>query len=183
LAIFAGKEGESDKGAKKAQTPWGRPCGGQIRVNQGLSAWRLSLEWPIAADFLMALALQEFSLPTKPSAQSISPDPSAPTSATEGVRTIKKYPNRRLYDTTSSTYVTLAEIKKLIMRATPMVVLDAKTGEDLTRAILLQIILTCFSTSFSILAFFTRSLLLLLHTSCRPCRHLVQRVRTVVLVG
>jgi polyhydroxyalkanoate synthesis repressor PhaR len=141
MAIFAGKEGESGKGAKKAQTPWGQPCGGQIRVNQGLSAWRLSLEWPIAADFLMALALQEFSLPTKPSAQSISPDPSAPTSATEGIRTIKKYPNRRLYDTTSSTYVTLAEIKKLIMRATPMVVLDAKTGEDLTRAILLQIIL------------------------------------------
>lgn len=80
-------------------------------------------------------------MPTKPSAQSIlsaSNDPETPSGV---IRTIKKYPNRRLYDTTSSTYVTLAEIKKLIMVATPMVVLDAKTGEDLTRAILLQIIL------------------------------------------
>ena len=57
------------------------------------------------------------------------------------VRTIKKYPNRRLYDTQSSTYVTLAEVKKLVMDGTPMVVRDAKTGEDLTRSILLQIIL------------------------------------------
>ena len=57
------------------------------------------------------------------------------------VRTIKKYPNRRLYDTQSSTYVTLAEVKKLVMDGTPMVVRDAKTGQDLTRSILLQIIL------------------------------------------
>ena len=57
------------------------------------------------------------------------------------VRTIKKYPNRRLYDTETSTYVTLTEIKKLVLSASPLVVLDAKTGEDLTRAILLQIIL------------------------------------------
>lgn len=141
MAIFAGKEAESGPGTKKAPPHAGPQYRRQIRVNQGLSATRLSLESVIAADFLMALALQEFSLPTKPSAQSISPAPSAQTSAAGGVRTIKKYPNRRLYDTTSSTYVTLAEIKKLIMLATPMVVLDAKTGEDLTRAILLQIIL------------------------------------------
>lgn len=57
------------------------------------------------------------------------------------MRTIKKYPNRRLYDTQSSTYVTLTEVKKLVMDGTPMVVRDAKTGEDLTRSILLQIIL------------------------------------------
>ena len=57
------------------------------------------------------------------------------------LRVIKKYPNRRLYDTQTSTYVTLAEIKKLVMAAAPMVVVDAKTGEDLTRSILLQIIL------------------------------------------
>jgi polyhydroxyalkanoate synthesis repressor PhaR len=57
------------------------------------------------------------------------------------VRTIKKYPNRRLYDTQSSAYVTLAEVKKLVMDGTAMVVRDAKTGEDLTRSILLQIIL------------------------------------------
>lgn len=58
-----------------------------------------------------------------------------------GVRTIKKYPNRRLYDTTTSAYVTLSEIKKLVLQASPMVVVDAKTGADLTRSILLQIIL------------------------------------------
>ena len=56
-------------------------------------------------------------------------------------RTIKKYPNRRLYDTQTSAYVTLAEVKKMVMNGAPMVVRDAKTGEDLTRAILLQIIL------------------------------------------
>ena len=56
-------------------------------------------------------------------------------------RVIKKYPNRRLYDTSTSTYVTLAEVKQLVMQHEPVVVKDAKTGEDLTRSILLQIIL------------------------------------------
>jgi len=56
-------------------------------------------------------------------------------------RVIKKYPNRRLYDTTTSSYVTLSEIKKLVMDAQTFAVRDAKTGEDLTRSILLQIIL------------------------------------------
>lgn len=56
-------------------------------------------------------------------------------------RVIKKYPNRRLYDTDTSTYITLAEVKQLVMDAEAFVVRDAKTGEDLTRSILLQIIL------------------------------------------
>lgn len=56
-------------------------------------------------------------------------------------RVIKKYPNRRLYDTQTSAYVTLADIKKLVMDQTIFQVLDAKTGEDLTRSILMQIIL------------------------------------------
>ena len=54
---------------------------------------------------------------------------------------IKKYPNRRLYDTETSTYITLAEVKQLVMDHQPFVVRDAKTNEDLTRSILLQIIL------------------------------------------
>lgn len=54
---------------------------------------------------------------------------------------IKKYPNRRLYDTSTSAYVTLAEIKQLIIEHKSVRVVDAKTGENLTRAILLQIIL------------------------------------------
>ena len=57
------------------------------------------------------------------------------------VRTIKKYPNRRLYDTDTSSYITLAEIKQLVMESEPLQVVDAKTGGDLTRSILLQIIL------------------------------------------
>lgn len=57
------------------------------------------------------------------------------------LRVIKKYPNRRLYDTDSSTYITLAEVKQLVMSSEPFVVRDAKTNEDLTRSILLQIIL------------------------------------------
>jgi len=56
-------------------------------------------------------------------------------------RVIKKYPNRRLYDTTTSSYITLAEVKRLVMASEPFVVRDVKTGEDLTRSILLQIIL------------------------------------------
>ena len=84
---------------------------------------------------------QEFSLPVKPSAKSIQPDPEARTPLLGAVRTIKKYPNRRLYDTQTSSYVTLTEIKKLVMASSPLVVLDAKTGQDLTRSILLQIIL------------------------------------------
>jgi polyhydroxyalkanoate synthesis repressor PhaR len=56
-------------------------------------------------------------------------------------RVIKKYPNRRLYDTDTSTYITLAEVKHLVMDHEPFVVRDAKTNEDLTRSILLQIIL------------------------------------------
>jgi polyhydroxyalkanoate synthesis repressor PhaR len=56
-------------------------------------------------------------------------------------RVIKKYPNRRLYDTDTSTYITLAEIKRLVMDSEAFAVVDAKSGEDITRSILLQIIL------------------------------------------
>jgi len=56
-------------------------------------------------------------------------------------RIIKKYPNRRLYDTETSTYITLAEVKELVLGYKEFQVQDAKTGEDLTRSILLQIIL------------------------------------------
>jgi polyhydroxyalkanoate synthesis repressor PhaR len=56
-------------------------------------------------------------------------------------RVIKKYPNRRLYDTASSSYVALADVKQLVMHNAPFRVVDAKSGEDLTRSILLQIIL------------------------------------------
>ncbi len=55
-------------------------------------------------------------------------------------RVIKKYPNRRLYDTEESRYVTLTDIKKLVTDRTPFSVIDKKTGEDITRSILLQII-------------------------------------------
>src|SRR4026208_224015 len=56
-------------------------------------------------------------------------------------RIIKKYPNRRLYDTETSTYITLAEVKELVLQYKEFQVQGAKSGEDLTRAILLQIIL------------------------------------------
>ena len=56
-------------------------------------------------------------------------------------RVIKKYPNRRLYDTDTSTYITLAEIKQLVMDSEVFSVVDAKSGDDITRSILLQIIL------------------------------------------
>ncbi len=59
----------------------------------------------------------------------------------ESVRMIKKYPNRRLYDTANSGYITLADVKQMVLENIDFQVVDAKTGEDLTRPILLQIIL------------------------------------------
>ena len=57
------------------------------------------------------------------------------------VRMIKKYPNRRLYDTANSGYITLADVKQMVLGGIEFKVVDAKTNDDLTRAILLQIIL------------------------------------------
>lgn len=56
-------------------------------------------------------------------------------------RLIKKYPNRRLYDTQTSAYITLSDVKGLVLDNEPFKVVDTKTEEDITRAILLQIIL------------------------------------------
>ena len=56
------------------------------------------------------------------------------------LRTIKKYPNRRLYDTEISSYITLEEVRQLVVDNEEFEVRDAKSGEDLTRSVLLQII-------------------------------------------
>jgi polyhydroxyalkanoate synthesis repressor PhaR len=56
-------------------------------------------------------------------------------------RLIKKYPNRRLYDTEESRYITLSEVKDLVMSSVPFRVLDSQSEADITRAILLQIIM------------------------------------------
>jgi len=55
-------------------------------------------------------------------------------------RVIKKYPNRRLYDTEESRYITLADVKELVMNKVDFEVIDKKSGEDITRTILLQVI-------------------------------------------
>lgn len=67
--------------------------------------------------------------------------PAASEADASGTRVLKKYPNRRLYDTQTSSYITLADVKKMVLAGQDFVVRDAKTGEDLTRSILLQIIL------------------------------------------
>ena len=59
----------------------------------------------------------------------------------DSARLIKKYPNRRLYDTRTSAYITLADVKELVLKNESFQVVDAKSGADLTRSILLQIIL------------------------------------------
>ena len=56
-------------------------------------------------------------------------------------RLIKKYPNRRLYDTKTSSYITLVDVKQMVLKHEDFQVVDAKSGEDLTRQILLQVIL------------------------------------------
>ncbi len=65
--------------------------------------------------------------------------------ATEGgvvsePRIIKKYPNRRLYDTAISSYITLEDVKQLVLERVTFRVIDARSGEEITRGILLQII-------------------------------------------
>ncbi len=57
------------------------------------------------------------------------------------LRLIKKYPNRRLYDTKTSSYITLADVKQMVLKQEEFQVVDAKSGDDLTPQILLQIIL------------------------------------------
>ena len=59
----------------------------------------------------------------------------------DSARLIKKYPNRRLYDTANSGYITLADVKQMVLEGIDFHVVDAKSSEDLTRSILLQIIL------------------------------------------
>ncbi len=58
----------------------------------------------------------------------------------EGPVTIKKYANRRLYNTGTSTYVTLEDLAAMVKNGEDFVVYDAKTGEDITRSVLTQII-------------------------------------------
>ena len=57
------------------------------------------------------------------------------------MRTLKKYPNRRLYDTSQSCYVTIDNVRDLVLGHERFRVVDSKSGEDLTRSILLQIIM------------------------------------------
>jgi polyhydroxyalkanoate synthesis repressor PhaR len=66
---------------------------------------------------------------------------SAEGAADSAPRILKKYPNRRLYDTRTSSYITLADVKRMVLDGETFEVRDAKSGEDLTRSILLQIIL------------------------------------------
>jgi len=69
------------------------------------------------------------------------PKSAAEAPAAHGPRVLKKYPNRRLYDTQASSYITLADVKQMVLAGQDFVVRDAKTNDDLTRSILLQIIL------------------------------------------
>jgi polyhydroxyalkanoate synthesis repressor PhaR len=55
-------------------------------------------------------------------------------------RIIKKYPNRRLYDTVESRYITLADVRRLVLEKENFVVIDKKSQDDITRTILLQVI-------------------------------------------
>lgn len=59
----------------------------------------------------------------------------------EASRIIKKYPNRRLYDTATSSYITLVDVRRLILEGVDVLIEDARTREDLTRSVFLQIIM------------------------------------------
>jgi polyhydroxyalkanoate synthesis repressor PhaR len=95
---------------------------------------------PVSADFNGGDSALNLNPRSDPPMQSKKAN-DAKTSTRSAQRVIKKYPNRRLYDTDTSAYITLAEVKQLVMDSEVFVVRDAKTGDDLTRSILLQIIL------------------------------------------
>ncbi len=78
-------------------------------------------------------------MPTPRRAVDANAEPAAGAEASP--RVLKKYPNRRLYDTRSSSYVTLADVKQMVLDGAEFEVRDARSGDDLTRSILLQIIL------------------------------------------
>lgn len=59
---------------------------------------------------------------------------------TRTLRLLKKYPNRRIYDTETSKFVTLPDVRQLVIDRKPFQVVHSKTGNDLTRSVLLQII-------------------------------------------
>ena len=76
-----------------------------------------------------------------PSPRRSAAKPSAPDAAEGSIRVLKKYPNRRLYDTQTSSYITLSDVKQMVLDGETFEVRDAKTGDEITRSILLQIIL------------------------------------------
>ncbi len=78
---------------------------------------------------------------TRRAGKAEAPAEPAAAAASPGPRILKKYPNRRLYDTQLSSYITLADVKAMVLTSEHFEVRDAKSGEDLTRSILLQIIL------------------------------------------
>jgi polyhydroxyalkanoate synthesis repressor PhaR len=80
-------------------------------------------------------------MPTARRARASAHAADAPAPAAPGMRILKKYPNRRLYDTQSSSYITLADVKQMVLDGQDFEVREAKDGSDLTRSILLQIIL------------------------------------------
>ena len=76
-----------------------------------------------------------------PSQRRSAAKPAATAEAVGAMRVLKKYPNRRLYDTRTSSYITLTDVKQMVLEAETFEVRDAKTGDEITRSILLQIIL------------------------------------------
>jgi len=98
-----------------------------------------SLECPAAHGILLAAVMVIY--PRECSVSKTKASLNSPAEAPEKSRVIKKYPNRRLYDTQTSTYITLTDVRQLVMDSAHFVVVDAKTNDDLTRSILLQIIL------------------------------------------
>src|ERR1044071_4882139 len=69
------------------------------------------------------------------------PQPTRDSKVENHLRLIKKYPNRRLYDTKTSSYITLADVKHMVLKQEELQGVDAKSGDDCARQILLQIIL------------------------------------------
>jgi len=109
-----------------------------MAVHQGSNPLRVSFVLAIVASMLQRVAATQHYAPMS---QRVKVRYAAEMMDTPGVRRIKKYPNRRLYDTEQSRYVTLEELAALVRGGARVQVVDAKEGKDLTRQVLTQVIL------------------------------------------
>ena len=112
--------------------------GGRCRIAKGRASGPLCLSGPDTGTSVRTTLLQVHNPMSSPAAPTTDKPEAAPSGK---AAVVKKYANRRLYNTATSSYVTLDELSQMVRKGDDFVVYDAKTNEDITRSVLTQIIL------------------------------------------